>query len=207
MRTLRHNKGKRERKGDRKMATRPVEIKEYQEIIGLMNEGFPYEVEGKEKVFRPNYQVSLALQLQASLGLRIGDVLDLRLNSFKNGKLEIMEGKTDKLQYRDIDQGITNAVYQYAVDNNIKNNDKLFNIGVRAVQKQLKIVTDYLGLDNISTHSFRKLYAVTAYENNNNNIELVKELLNHTSIATTQRYIRVSQQAINQASKNINYMM
>lgn len=189
------------------MTTRPIEIKEYQEVIRLMNEGFTYEVEGKEKTFRPNYQVALALQLQASLGLRIGDVLDLRLKNFKNGKLEITEDKTDKLQYRDIDAGITNAVYQYAVENNIKNNDKLFNIGVRAVQKQLKIVTDYLGLENISTHSFRKLYAVTAYEDNNNNIELVKELLNHTSIATTQRYIRVSQQAINKASKNINFMM
>ena len=45
------------------------------------------------------------------------------------------------------------------------------------------------------------------YENNNNNIELVKELLNHTSIATTQRYIRVSQQVINKASKDVNFMM
>lgn len=189
------------------MTTRPLEVKEYQEIIQLMNGGFTYKVEGQEKTFRPNYRISLALQLQASLGLRIGDVLDLRLNSFKNGKLEIMERKTDKLQYRDIDPGIINAVYQYAVDNNIKSNYKLFNIGVRAVQKQLKIVTDFLGLNNISTHSFRKLYAVTAYEDNNNNIELVKELLNHTSIATTQRYIRVSQQAINKASRNINYVV
>ncbi|AAK80757.1 site-specific recombinase XerD [Clostridium acetobutylicum] len=62
----------------------------------------------------------------------------------------------------------------------------MFNrLSVRAIQKALKIVTDYLGLEYISTHSFRKLYAVTAYEANGNNIELVKELLNHTSIATT----------------------
>lgn len=59
-----------------------------------------------------------------------------------------------------------------------------------------------MGLKNISTHSFRKFFATNQYENNNNNIELVKELLNHSSIATTQKYIRVSQQAINNASKN-----
>ena len=188
------------------MATRQIEIKEYQEVIKLIAEGFTYEAEGKERTFRPNYQVSLILQLQASLGLRIGDVLSLRLKSFKNDKLEIKEDKTGKLQYRDIDTSITNIVYQYAVDSNIKSNDNLFNIGVRAVQKQLKMVIEHLDLDNISTHSFRKLYAVTAYENNNNNIELVKELLNHTSIATTERYIRVSQQAINNASRNINFM-
>lgn len=193
--------------GDLIMATRPIELKEYQEVIRLISEGFNYSLDGLEKTFRPNYQVSLSLQLQASLGLRIGDVLALQLKNFKNDKLEIKEDKTDKLQYRDIDPSITNAIYQYAVDNNIKSNDKLFKIGVRAVQKQLKIVTKYLSLDNISTHSFRKLYAVTAYENNNNNIELVKELLNHTSIATTERYIRVSQQAINTASRNINFMV
>ena len=91
---------------------------------------------------------------------------------------------------------------EYALEKNLSKDSNLFDISVRAVQKQLKIVTEYLGLSNISTHSFRKLYATLQYEKNNNNLELVKELLNHSSIATTQRYIRVSQQAINKASKN-----
>lgn len=190
------------------MKTRPLEFSEYKNIINLMKEGFTYkDVKENEKIFRPNLSISLALQLQASLGLRIGDILDLKLSNFKNGKLEIKEDKTNKLQYRDIDVSIIQAIYNYALDNNIKQNDKLFNIGVRAVQKQLKIVCDYLELKNVSTHSFRKMYAMYVYENNNNNIELVKELLNHTSIATTQRYIRVSQQAINKASKDVNFMM
>jgi site-specific recombinase XerD len=50
------------------------------------------------------------------------------------------------------------------------------------------------------------MFATTVYETNQHNLELVKELLNHTSIATTQRYIRVSQQAINQASANIDFI-
>ncbi|HFL3855664.1 TPA: tyrosine-type recombinase/integrase, partial [Clostridioides difficile] len=53
-----------------------------------------------------------------------------------------------------------------------------------------------------STHSFRKMYATLQFQNNNNNLYLVKELLNHTSIATTQRYIRVSQKDIDKASKD-----
>ena len=93
-------------------------------------------------------------------------------------------------------------IMEYALEKNLSKDNNLFNISARAVQKQLKIVTEYLGLSNISTHSFRKLYATLQYEKNNNNLELVKELLNHSSIATTQRYIRVSQQAINKASKN-----
>ena len=187
--------------------TRPLDILEYKDILSLMLEGFVYKIGGSEKNFRPNSRIALSLQLQASLGLRIGDVLDLRLNNFKNGKLEIIEVKTKKLQYRDINSEIISAVYEYALDNNIKQNEKLFNIGVRAVQKQLKIVTDYLELDNISTHSFRKLYAMTIYENNNSDIQLLKELLNHTSVSITERYLRVSQRAINKASKEISFII
>ena len=94
------------------------------------------------------------------------------------------------------------ALEKYAIDNNLSKQDKLFNIGVRGVQKQLKIICTHLELENISTHSFRKMYATLQYEANNHNLELIKELLNHSSIATTQRYIRVSQEAINKASSS-----
>ena len=185
-----------------KFTTRPLEIEEYKNIMELLNNGFKYTLEGKEKVFRPNTQIALILSLQANMGLRIGDILSLKLSSFKGNRLQIREDKTDKLQYREINPAITNMVMEYALENNIKKNDDLFKITPRAVQKQLKIICDYLDLENISTHSFRKMYATIQYEANNNNIELVKELLNHSSIATTQRYIRVSQKEINKASSS-----
>ena len=184
------------------MATRPLEVNEYKKIIELLNNGFTYTEGDKEKSFRPNQQIAIALTLQANLGHRLGDVLELKVSSFKGDKLEIREDKTDKLQYRAINPSITNLVKDYAIDNNLSKQDKLFNIGVRGVQKQLKIICNYLELENISTHSFRKMYATLQYEANNHNLELIKELLNHSSVATTQRYIRVSQEAINQASSS-----
>ena len=185
-----------------KFTTRPLEMEEYKNIMELLKNGFKYTLEGKEKTFRPNTQIALILSLQANMGLRIGDILSLKLSSFKGNKLQIREDKTDKLQYREINPAITNMIMEYALENNIKKSDDLFKITPRAVQKQLKIICDYLELENISTHSFRKMYATNQYEANNNNIELVKELLNHSSIATTQRYIRVSQKEINKASSS-----
>ena len=184
------------------MATRPLEVGEYKKIIELLNHGFTYIEGGKDKSFRPNQQIAIALTLQANLGLRIGDVLELKVSSFKGDKLEIREDKTDKLQYREVNPTIVNIIKDYAIDNKLSKNDNIFSIKVRAIQKQLKIICNYLELDNISTHSFRKMYATLQYELNNNNIELIKELLNHSSIATTQRYIRVSQEAINKASSS-----
>ncbi|MDR2559962.1 MAG: tyrosine-type recombinase/integrase [Oscillospiraceae bacterium] len=185
------------------MTSRPLEAAEYKQIINLLLNGFITE---NNTVFRPNKQAALALQLEASLGLRIGDVLALKVNNFRSGKLERVEDKTGKLQYRDINPFVYDYIKDYSIENQLNTDDKLFCIGVRTVQKHLKTIADYLKLDNISTHSFRKMYATFAYEDSGNNLELVKELLNHTSVATTQKYIRVLQQTINIASARVNFV-
>lgn len=180
--------------------TRPLTLDEYKVIMLHIRGGF---IDQENRTFRPNGKLALALYLQANAGLRISDVLELTVNSFRNGKIEIKEKKTGKLQYREVNSEIINTVLAYAVENSLKGKDPLFNKFLpRTVNKHLKRVTDYLALTNVSTHSFRKLYATMQYKNSNNDIETVKELLNHSSISTTQRYIRVSQEKINEVSKS-----
>jgi integrase len=182
---------------------RPLETVEYKQIIDLLNAG--YVGKAGERV-RPKPEIAMILQLQASLGLRAGDVLRLTVGSFKNGKLEQREKKTGKLQWRDINQAVFGVVYDFAIEKKLGKDDLLFNYTVRGVNKELKKATDYLGLDNVATHSFRKMFATSVYESSGSNLELVKELLNHTSVATTQRYIRVAQSEINRASSQVNFM-
>lgn len=184
------------------MKTRPLEIEEYKMILKLLTEGFEYQIDNKIIKFYPNHKTAIALILEANLGLRISDVLRLKLSNFKNGKLEIKEKKTGKLQYRNINPNVMQIILEYAIENKLNKDHKLIDVGVRTIQRNLKVVCNHLGLSNISTHSWRKLYATTQYELNNHNLELVKELLNHSSIATTQRYIRVSQKEINKASES-----
>lgn len=184
------------------MITRALEVEECVQIIKLMTEGFEYIEDGNIIKFKPNPKTAFALSLEANLGLRISDVLRLKLKNFKNGKLEIKEKKTGKLQYRNINPNVMQIILEYALENKLNKDDLLIDVGVRTIQRNLKVVCNHLGLNNISTHSWRKLYATTQYELNNHNLELVKELLNHSSIATTQRYIRVSQKEINKASES-----
>ena len=80
--------------------------------------------------------------------------------------------------------------------------DLMFPITERAVQKQLHIVCDYLGFEGISTHSFRKWYATEIYNANGFDIALVQRLLQHSSASTTQRYIGIEPQRIEQAIQN-----
>ena len=83
--------------------------------------------------------------------------------------------------------------------NGIRKDELMFPLTERAIQKQLKIVCDYLGFEGISTHSFRKWYATEIYKNNGYDIALVQRLLQHSSAATTQRYIGIEPQRIEAA--------
>ena len=182
---------------------RPLEMNEYKTIMDLLDNGFEYTEEGISKTFRPNVKVKLALTLEANLGLRISDIVKLTPNSIKGNKLSIIEKKTNKLQWRNINPTIALLIKSYAYENNIQSNQRLISVSEKAIQKQLRIICKYLELENIGTHSFRKLFASTQYEASNNDIYAVKELLNHSSIATTQRYIRVSQEKIDKLSESI----
>lgn len=192
-------------KSRQKKAARPLEKEEYDNIMSLCKSGFKYDDNGKIRTFRPNEQLAMTFLLQANLGLRISDVLKLTPSALKNDKLEIIEKKTGKLQYRDINKNLKGIIYEYALEHNIKPDECIIKLKRRGVHKQLSIITNYLKLTNISSHSFRKLYSMTVYNATDGDIELLKELLNHSSIATTQKYIRRTQQEINKVSSSIDF--
>lgn len=110
------------------------------------------------------------------------------------------------MQYRDINTEVSEYVKDYTLENGIKPGEKLFNVKVRNVQKQLERVAEYLQLDFVSTHSFRKLFANETYKDSGYNLEVVKRLLNHTSIATTERYIETMQEQVNATSAKMCFL-
>ncbi|MGL5153214.1 MAG: tyrosine-type recombinase/integrase [Clostridium sp.] len=200
------SKVKESKKRKERRAARPLEWDEYVKIINLCKNGFSYmDNLGESHEFRPNKQLAMTFMLQSNLGLRISDVMKLKPATFKNDKLEVVEKKTGKLQYRTINKNLKDLIYEYALENNIKSDEYLIKVKVRAIQKQLDIIVKYLGLTHVSSHSFRKLFGVTVYNQTNGNIELLKELFNHTDISTTQRYIRVSQKEIDSVSSSIDF--
>lgn len=171
---------------------------QYTAIINTMRTGFLNS--------RPNNKVATALVLEANLGLRISDIVQLRLNDIvKDGdryRLDITEQKTQKKRVFTVPKEIYNYIKQYCIDNEIKSNEQIFKLTERAVQKHLKLVCDYLEYENIGTHSFRKFFATNVYKDNDFNIILVGELLQHSSPTITQRYIGISSKDIETALQN-----
>lgn len=152
---------------------------------------------------RPNRRIAAILTAEANLGLRLGDVLRLRLADIvRDGgryRLNITEEKTGKRRTFTVPDEVYSFLRSYADRNGIPDTDVLFPITHRAVQKHLKVVCDYLGYENISTHSFRKWYATDIYNANGHDIVLVQQLLQHSSPNVTRRYIGVSNERIENA--------
>lgn len=176
----------------------------YKKIIETMKSGFIYiDQDGHEKRFNPNNKVATALVVEANLGLRISDILALRLKDIvKDGnryRLDITEQKTGKTRNFTVPGEIYRYLENYTLKNNIKPTARIFDLSERAIQKQLKIVADYLKLDGIGTHSFRKFFATQVYLDNDYNIELVRTLLQHSNSAITQRYIGIQQKDVEDA--------
>lgn len=168
---------------------------QFKDIINTMREGFTG--------FRPNNRVATALVVEANLGIRISDVLQLKLSDIKKDgdrfHLDIVEQKTGKPRTFTVPYDVYQYLKLYCFENGIGSEDTIFPITVRAVQKQLRKVCDYCEYEGISTHSFRKFFATQIYINNGHDIMLVKRLLQHSSAATTERYIGISSKKIEEA--------
>ena len=175
--------------------TKALTTEQYKEIIQTMRGGF--------SGCRSNERIATILVLEGNLGLRISDILKLRLcDIVRDGdrfRLDITEQKTGKLRSFTVPLVIQQYIENYCLRNGIQRTASIFPITERAVQKQLSIVCDHLGYEGISTHSFRKWYATEIYKNSGYDIALVQRLLQHSSATTTQRYIGIEPQRIEQA--------
>lgn len=185
--------------------TRAIDDETYKQIISTMQKGFKYE--GVQ--YKPNERIATVLQLEYNLGLRVGDILNLSMDSFmRDGnryRLDIHEQKTGKYRNFTVPVKIYNFIRDYAYDNSINPKARLFPITERAVLKHLKVTCEYLKIEGIGSHSFRKAFATNVYVNNHYNIELVRVLLQHSSVTVTQRYIGIGSKELEDAiEKNIN---
>lgn len=175
---------------------------QYNNIINLLVSGF--EFEGKQ--IQPNIRIATILILEANLGLRVGDILSLHLNDIvKDGerfRLDITEDKTDKTRTFTVPTSVYDFIEEYCIKNEVKETAKIFQIGERVVQKQLKMACEYLGYKGISTHSFRKYFATKLYIQNDYDIQLVQKVLQHSVYTITQKYIGIENKRLEKALEN-----
>ncbi len=183
--------------------TRAVNSDELELIVSTIRKGFVLPT--GEKV-RPNERIAACVLVECNLGIRIGDILQLRLSDIvyegNKYRINIVEQKTQKSRHFIVSNEIYIFLQNYAISMGIKPNQRLFALSARTVQNHIQLVCKYLGLSGVSTHSFRKYFAQTLYEANSYDLSLIKEILQHSSLLVTERYLGVSSQTVENALKN-----
>lgn len=178
-------------------ACRTLTDQEYQDIIKYIRDGYCEH--------RPNPQIATILVLEANLGCRIGDILELRTDSVINDggvwKLDIIEQKTGKSRNFIVPKPVKAFIDKW-IETQAITTGRLFTVSGQAVWKALRQVTDFLELKNVSTHSLRKYAANRIYENTGHDIEIVRSFLQHADTKTTMVYLKRSDPQLESAINN-----
>lgn len=134
--------------------------------------------------------------LGTNTGLRISDILKLKVKDVKGSFINIVEQKTQKKRTIKINKKLKEVLKNYIA--NMKDENVLFEsrvgankpLGIRRCQQIIKEVANLIGIEeNINTHTMRKTFALNLYKVTGNNIGLVMEALNHSKERITLRYL------------------
>lgn len=145
-------------------------------------------------------------------GLRISDVLQTRVGSAQEGIWEGKEQKTGKHKRIKLNTTLQALIQFYLMhqEEPLNDDDYLFyssrdrstHIKRNRADKIIRHGGDMIGL-KLSAHSLRKTFGWLAYQNGTD-ITLLMEVFNHSTQATTLRYIGITQDDIENVYQNID---
>jgi len=165
--------------------------------------------------------------LGITTGYRAGDLVKLKVRDIRvaieNGYFEILEGKkinSKNIRKENIKPRIVKLIHnlETILKKYIRNKrdyeyifpsrkGKNCHITVATVSRILKGAGDEFGLKNITAHSMRKTFAYSIYLESNFDITLVKEMLGHSSIEETKRYIGLDKETYDKYSDALNNLI
>ncbi len=156
------------------------------------------------------------ITLFLNCGMRLSELCGINISDIHDNRLRLL-GKGNKERIVYLNNSCLNAINNYlAVLNSgekIKRSDKekdaLFlnkngkRIGARRVEQIVEDCLKQAGLDGmgISPHKLRHTAATLLYQDAGVDIRVLKELLGHESLSTTEIYTHVSNKQIEDASK------
>lgn len=141
-----------------------------------------------------NYMI---LHLGRNLAFRIEDLLQLKVDNFKNGSIYTREFKTNKEQYFELHPSLAKDIESYINRNKLVEGEYLFKsrkglnkpITRQRAWQIIKELSEQVNVNYVvGTHSLRKYFARKYYETTGDIIGL-KEMLNHSSETVTLLYI------------------
>lgn len=160
----------------------------------------------KAKLMEKELRNWLMFCVGISTGLRISDILPLKVKDVLGPYVEVTEQKTKKYRKIIINKRLRSYFNHYLEEYDwLQPDDYLFksqrgNFPISEVQawRVLKEVANVLGLADIGTHTMRKTFGYHFYQRTHD-IATLQEILNHSTPRMTMIYIGLVQENIDRA--------
>ena len=161
----------------------------------------------KKILKRQNYRDYFLFFMGINSGLRISDMLKLKVKDVKNkSHIVLKEEKTGKEKRFKINASLQNEISDYIW----RMNDYAYLFpsrkgkGLRPINriqayKILNDVSKEVGLEEIGTHTLRKTFGYHFYQENKD-VALLQNIFNHSAPSVTLRYIGINQDIIDRTS-------
>ncbi len=150
------------------------------------------------------------ITLFLNCGMRLSELVGINLSDIQGDTLRLF-GKGSKERMIYINDACTNAIERYLSVRNqqkgIQDKNALFltrngtRIGARRVQKIVEEVLQKAGLSNygFSVHKLRHTAATLMYQHGQVDIRILKDVLGHANLGTTEIYTHISNQQMEDA--------
>lgn len=158
-----------------------------------------YLLNGKD----PKY--GLLFKFGLNTGLRISDILSLRVKDIKNPSgeyreyLTLKEMKTGKVKRIKINDALRKNIDSYIKGSQLTGESYLFPsqkggyISRVQAYRVFKEAASVCNIENFGTHSLRKTWGYWTYKMSKYNVGLIMDTFNHSSQIITLKYIGINQ--------------
>ena len=163
--------------------------------------------EMKSILKRQNYRDYILFELGINSGLRISDLLQLKVKDVKTtNTIELKEKKTNKSKQFGINDKVRQKLNDYITG--MEDNEYLFQsrkgdnkpISRTQAYRILRKAADKIGLDKVGTHTLRKTFGYHHYKQNKD-VAILQKIFNHSSPSITKDYIGLTQEEINKSTR------
>ena len=150
----------------------------------------------KFELLHKSYRDYMLFVVGINTGLRISDILPLRVSDVSGSHIVIKEKKTGKNKRFKINSSLRNEIDKYT--SNMSDDDYLFpsrkgDKSITRVQayRILNEVAETLGIPEIGTHTLRKTFGYWHYKQYKD-VAILQEIFNHSAPSVTLRYIGIT---------------
>ncbi len=176
----------------------------------------PKDIAKIKRNLRDNKRNLLLFTMGVNTGLRVQDLLALRVQQVENAnigdRIPIVELKTHKDNVLIINAEIHKVLHSYLDERSVKFPDEYlfksrkgrnYPLTTFAVTQMMQAWVDKIGLSiNAGAHTMRKTWAYQSRKNFGVSWEIIAKRLNHSSPSITRRYIGVQAEEVEEVLMN-----